>query len=402
MRDKEPLAEKAVPVAAAAAARRAMLPYLVSMIARRTTPPRIPYSLADQLAARVPGYGDIRLYVDAPAHEIAARQDVFLPGCVEGARPAEWLVLSSGGAGGAFGAGVLSGWSEHGDRPRFDLVTGVSAGALIAPFAFIGSEADAALANVFTGASTDRLNRSRSLMSGVFGQSAIPAAPLRELIDGHVDAAFCDRIAARHDQGARLLIVTANLDAQRNVVWDLGAIAASGQPDRVRLMADLLQASASIPAILPPVRIAVIGNGVEFDELHADGGVMSQIYMVPDALWTDPSLARLCPRISTIVNAEIAPSFAVIEQQSIRVAERALASLEKYNLARGVGAIADFARRIGARFRLASIDQAIPAEPHLPFDPVFMAAAFALGRDKGLSGKWENGPPVGTVLLDGQ
>lgn len=399
MRDRNSPTEKAVPTAAAAAARKGMLPAFLAFLTRCMTPTRTRYTLADQLDAKLPGYHDIRFYADMPDRELAAQVGHFVPlGTGANAR-ATWLVLSSGGPAGAFGAGVLTGWSERGDRPRFDLVTGISAGALIAPFAFVGPSADAELAHLFTVASVGQLNRSRSLLAGVFGQGAIPRRPFRALIDAHLSEDLIDRIAARHRAGARLLVVTTNLDAQRSVVWDIGAIAVSDGPDKMRLIGDVLEASASIPAIFPPVRIAVTGNGNSFEEMHADGGAMRQVYLFPDAFRIDACLSGMRPDIYAIVNAELAPSFSVVPQQSIRVAERSLSSLEKSSASRGVAELAEFARQNRATFRVAYIDRTIPADHRIPFDPEFMRRAFALGQGKGRGGEWECGPPVGTGLL---
>ncbi len=392
---------KAIPTAAAAAARKGLLPALLAFLASCTTPARTPYTLADQLNAELPGYPGIRFYADMPDSELAARREHFLPRRSGSGARATWLVLSSGGPGGAFGAGVLTGWSERGDRPKFDLVTGVSAGALIAPFAFVGSSVDGELAHLFTGASVAQLNRSRSLLAGVFGQGALSRRAFRALIDAHISCDLIERIAARHRAGARLLVVTTNLDAQRSVVWDIGAIAISGRPDSIRLIGDVMEASASVPAILPPVRISVTGNGNSFEELHADGGAIRQIYLFPDAFPIDAGLGGMRPDIHVIVNAQLAPSFSVIPQQSIRLAERALSSLEKSSASRGVAELAEFARQNRATFRVAFIDRTIPANHRIPFDPQFMQRAYALGKDKGRSGVWEFGPPIGTDLLEG-
>ena len=400
MRTKRTRAEKGVPTAAAAAARRGMLPTLLAFLARLIAPSRTPYSLADLLQAEVPGYENIRFYADMPQADLRAKRPQFLPQGDASDSRESWLALSSGGAGGAFGAGVLTGWSERGDRPLFDLVTGVSAGALIAPFAFIGSQADRELASLFTGASVAKLNHSQSLLSGVFGQGAIPAKPLRALIDAHVDADLIQRIAARYRAGARLLVVTTNLDAQRNVVWDIGAIACSQRPNRLQLIGDVLEASASLPAIFPPIRIAVNGNGKAFDELHADGGTIRQLYLLPDAYLNSAASDEMRPDIYCIVNSELAPRFSVIPQQSIEIAERALSSLEKSGAARSVAEIAAFARLTKATFRLAFIDRSIPTNRRVPFDPGFMLRAYALGQSKGRAGAWAFGPPVGTDLLE--
>ena len=278
-------------------------------------------------------------------------------------------------------------------------MTGVSAGALLAPFAFVGPAADTELANLFTALSVKQINHSRSLLAGVLGQGAISRKTFRALIEAHVNKDLVDRIAARHRTGARLLAVTTNLDSQRSVVWDIGAIAASGRPDSVRLIGDVLEASASIPAIFPPVRIPVTGDRATFEELHADGGVIRQLYLLPDAFYSNADLDGLRPDIYVIVNAALAPRFSVIPQQSIRIAERALSSLEKSSATQSVTEMAQFARQNRATFRLAYIDRAIPANRHIPFDPGFMRDAFALGQAKGRAGAWEFGPPIGTDLL---
>lgn len=401
MPDRNSSTEKAVSTAAAAAARKGLLPRLLSFLAGWGTPARTPYTLADHLAAKLPGYDDIRFYADMPAADLAAHRGHFLPDPQGADGRATWLALSSGGAGGAFGAGVLTGWSERGDRPQFDLVTGVSAGALIAPFAFVGSSTDGELAHLFTEASVSTLNHSRSLLAGVFGQGAMPRKPFRALIDAHIDTRLIAQIAARHRAGARLLVVTTNLDAQRSVVWDIGAIANTDGPDKVHLIGDVLEASASVPAIFPPVRIAVIGNGKSFEELHADGGAIRQLYLFPDAFPFDAALGNMRPDIFVIVDAALAPSFNVIPQQSIRIAERALSSLEKSSASQSVARLAEFARQNRATFRVAYIDHAIPANKNIPFDPNYMKRAFALGQSKGRGGAWEFGPPLGTALLAG-
>ena len=400
MGDKGGFTDKAVANSAAAAARKGMLPFFLAFLASCATPARTPYTLADQQNAIVPGYQQIRFYADMSAADLAAQRDHFLPRTTGADGRSTWLVLSSGGAGGAFGAGLLTGWSARGDRPQFDLVTGVSAGALLAPFAFVGPAADDDLATLFTEASVAPLNRSRSLLAGVLGQSAISRKPFRALIDAHIDADLIGQIAARHRKGARLLIVTTNLDAERSVVWDIGAIAASNNPDKLRLIRDILEASASIPAIFPPVRISVSGNGTSFQELHADGGAIRQLYLLPDAFYAGADLGGLRPDIFVIVNAELAPSFSVVPQESIRIAERALSSLEKSSAARSVAEMAEFARRNRATFRLVFIDRSIPADRRIPFDPDYMQRAYDLGQTKGRAGAWEFVPPVGTGLLE--
>lgn len=398
MRDDRISSGRALPAAASNAARRGMVPWIFVFLAGCAAPERTPHSLADQDAAEVAGYSDIRFFADLPRAELADFS--FLPvGSGTDGRE-NWLVLSAGGAGGAYGAGVLAGWSERGDRPQFDLVTGVSAGALLAPFAFAGFDKE--ISTLFTGPSVADINRSRSLLAGILGRGAITGNALRKVIDAHLSDALIDEIARRHRAGARLLIVTTNLDAQRSVVWDIGAIAVSQRPDRRKLIGDILEASASIPAIFPPVRIQVTGNGRQFEELHADGGAIRQVYLLPDSVGTSVLPDGRQPDIFVIANAELTPSFSVVPDQSIRVAERALSSLEKSNLAREIIDIAALAQRGGALFRLAFIDRELPIDRRIPFDPAYMRAAYALGHAAGVGGTWAFVPPSGGNLLEGR
>lgn len=144
-----------------------------------------------------------------------------------GAAGDPWLVLSGGGENGAFAAGLLAGWSQAGDRPAFGVVTGVSTGALIAPFAFVGPAADAAL----------RANYTEITAADVFELGGNPTAaltdnwPLKDRIDKSVTPDLLKAVAAEHAKGRRLLIATTQVDAERSTVWDMGAIAtlAAGQ-----------------------------------------------------------------------------------------------------------------------------------------------------------------------------
>ena len=107
------------------------------------------FTAADQAVATVPGFGAVRVWGDAPAERVAR---AVLPASGRAAgRDVNVLALSGGGAGGAFAAGLLDGWTRRGDRPAFDVVTGVSTGALIAPFAFLGPAYDGILAKLYTG-----------------------------------------------------------------------------------------------------------------------------------------------------------------------------------------------------------------------------------------------------------
>lgn len=203
-----------------------------------------------------------------------------------GVRPAslkraDYLAISGGGANGAFGAGFLKGWSKRGNRPEFEVVTGVSTGALAAPFIFLGTKYDTELEKIYTVYGDRDIMRSRGIF-GVFGSALYDNAPLRALISNHVTDDVVDAMAAEYRMGRRLLVQTTNIDAQRPVVWDISAISASQRQDRRDLIVNILLASASIPAVFPPVRLPVhTANGEVYEELHVDGGVSAQVFFAP-------------------------------------------------------------------------------------------------------------------------
>ena len=192
-----------------------------------------------------------------------------------------YLALSGGGSGGAFGAGILTGWTTAGTRPTFDVVSGVSTGALIAPFAFLGSSYDPTLAELYTSGIAETLVRPRPII-GLLGAALSDPAPLRRLVERYVTDDMLRKIAAEHSKGRRLFVVTTNLDAQRTVIWDMGAIAAHGHEQALVLFRNVLIASASIPAVFPPVMIEVTMNGKRFQEMHSDGGATTQLFTAPE------------------------------------------------------------------------------------------------------------------------
>jgi predicted acylesterase/phospholipase RssA len=193
--------------------------------------------------------------------------------------PRHVLALSSGGLYGAYSAGFLSGWSRTGTRPEFDVVTGVSTGALAAPFAFLGPEFDDRLQQLYTGVRAEDVFRVRSWVTIPFKDAVASSAPLQELIDSQINQELMSRLAEEHRKGRRLYIGTTNLDTRRLVVWDMGAIASLPSPQGCRLFRDVILASCSVPGMLPPVMFNVEVDGKLVPEMHVDGGVSSQIFV---------------------------------------------------------------------------------------------------------------------------
>src|ERR1700686_3882841 len=253
-----------------------------------TIAPRNVLPQADAAQIELEGFHNIRFWGDASAREIqaimmadASRTEGRLSFGGEKLPPVSNLLAISGGAeDGAFGAGLLVGWSDAGTRPVFDLVTGVSSGALIAPFAFLGREYDGQLREIFT--KYGRQDIFTYNVPGLLEGSALADdAPLARLIERYVDDAFLQEIANERIKGRVLLIGTTNLDTQRPVLWDMGRIAMSHNPDAIVLFPKILLASATLPGVFPPVRIEVRVGGQSYDELHVDGGVTRQVFIAP-------------------------------------------------------------------------------------------------------------------------
>ena len=289
----------------------------LSLSACATAPARhpLPASLASQavvtgLPADVRSWGDdpegpLRDWLDLPDDQLAA--------CCAGLmdRPHHYLVISSGGDDGAFGAGVLVGWSAAGTRPEFDLVTGVSTGALIAPLAFLGPAYDDRLRDVYTQYAAGDMVESVGVSAALSGDAAMSTAPLRRLIDRYIGDEEVARIAAEGRKGRKLLIGTTNLDAARPVIWDLTRIAASGAPNARQLIGDLILASCSIPGLFPPLLLDVGVGEAHYDELHVDGGVTAQLFIGPNGYDWKRAIGRLRvqgePQVFVIRNARPRP-----------------------------------------------------------------------------------------------
>jgi predicted acylesterase/phospholipase RssA len=214
--------------------------------------------------ASVLGIPNARFYADTQASAMVQealraleRERAAHPASVKEGKlpPANFLAVSGGADDGAFGAGLLNGWTEAGSRPEFKLVSGVSTGALIAPFAFLGPAYDPQLRAVYTDVKPDDIYEERSMVMAVFQDALADTAPLFRLISRHLNGDFVAAIAREYGKGRLLLIGTTNLDVQRPVIWNIGAIAASGKPGAIELIRKILLASAAAPGMFPPVMI---------------------------------------------------------------------------------------------------------------------------------------------------
>jgi hypothetical protein len=317
----------------------------------------------------------------------------------KGRRPVvNFLALSGGGSDGAFGAGVLGGWTASGKRPEFDLVTGVSTGALTAPFAFLGPRYDAALKEVFTQSTTKDIAIMQPVRGLLGGDALASNAPLAKVVAHYVDESFLQEVAAEHRKGRRLLIGTTNLDAERPVIWDMGAIAVSGSPESLELFRTVLLASAAIPAVFPPGFIKVSVDGATYDEMHVDGGATREVFLVPTQFMASKTDGRLgispIRRAYIIRNGHVAPEYKPVKARTLSIAGRAVSSLIK---SQGVGDLYElyvFAKRNGMDYNLAFIPGNFIDTSTQAFDPVYMTKLYDLGYRMAEAGyPWQKTPP---------
>jgi predicted acylesterase/phospholipase RssA len=367
-------------------------------------PARNPLPLELTNEAGVPGVPEARFWGDEwPKFSLEIIEtftdDDFLrhyPGTYN--RPHNYLAISGGGANGAFGAGLLVGWTQAGTRPEFTMVTGISTGALTAPFAFLGSDYDDELKEVYTTISTENVVRKRNIIAAAFGDSMVDTKPLREMIASYFNADIIEAIAREHKRGRRLFIGTANLDASRSVIWNIGAIAVSDYPRKLELIHDVLQASSAIPVAFPPVMIPVEANGVPYDEMHVDGGTSSQVFVYPAAIdWkvvAGKLKAQGKPRVFVVRNSFLDPDYRGVKRSILPIGVRTIDSLIR---TQGIGdlyQIYSLCIRDGNDFNLAYIPADFTEEPTESFDPVYMGKLFNLGYQMARAGyPWEKYPP---------
>ena len=331
-------------------------------------------------------------FVDSWAREKAFRHVEALP-------PTAYLALSGGGDKGAFSAGFLNGWTKEGSRPEFKLVTGVSTGALIAPFAFLGPAYDKDLTAMYTGVSEKDIAAKRFFYS-VFLQDALSdTTPLAELLKVHVTQSLLDAIAAEYAKGRLLYIGTTNLDARRPVVWNVTKIAATGRPEAIELIRKIMLASAAIPGAFPPVMFDVEAQGKRYEEMHVDGGATTQVFVY----WAGVDLRKLAEehsavrerQIYALVNARLDPEWGEVERRTLPITFMAIDTLIQYQTIGDLYRIYSITQRDGTKLNVAYI----PADFHAPhtadFDPAFMRQLYDFGFAEAAAGyQWLTEPPL--------
>ena len=313
-------------------------------------------------------------------------------------RPHHYLAISGGGANGSFGAGLLVGWTAAGNRPEFTLVTGISTGALAAPFAYLGPAYDTQLREMYTQYSTKDLVVIRNILSAITGYSFADTKPLKNLIAKYFNQDIMEAIATEYKKGRALWIGTTNLDAKRPVIWNIGAIAASGQPEALDLIHKVILASAAIPGAFPPVLIKVEAEGNLYDEMHVDGGTASQIFLYPAGLdWTrvtDKLEVKGVPHAYIIRNSFLDPEWETVKPKIMPIAGESINSLIR---TQGIGDMYRIylnCQRDGIDYNLAYIPDHFDRKTTETFDPVYMGKLFELGYQMAKDGyPWDKGPP---------
>jgi hypothetical protein len=313
--------------------------------------------------------------------------------------PAAFLAVSGGGENGAFGAGLLCGWYDSGTIPVFKLATGVSTGAMIAPFAFLGGSYYERLRTLYTTITPSDVLEKRGIFGALFSDALADTTPLLRLIARYCDQRMLADIADAYRKGRILLIGTTNLDEQRPVIWNIGAIAASGRPGALDLVHKILLASAAIPGAFPPVMIDVEAAGRKYQEMHVDGGAVVQTFLYPPdiSLRADlrlPEFRR--ERIAYIIrNGRLDPHSVDVERRLLSITGRTISTMIHYSGYNDIIRIYATTRRDGVGYNLAFIETDFLEYEHEQFDPAYMKALFDYGYARGRAGyRWRKAPPI--------
>ena len=354
-----------------------------------------PRNALPQAAAQIEpeGFHHIRYWGDEASPDAAASNAAMRDTAEQsvtriGRRQLNFLAISGGAEDGAFGAGLLAGWGDAGDRPVFDMVTGVSSGALIAPFVFLGRERDGQLREIFTKYGRKDIF-AFNVPSLLEGAALVDNSPLANLIAKYIDAEFLREVARERSKGRVLLIGTTNLDAQRPVLWDMGRIAASDNPEALGLFRKVLLASATLPGVFAPVRIKVRVGGKDYDELHVDGGVTRQVFISPSILHLVSAKGNRKTdeaRLFVIRNGRIDPKWEPVNENVLSVTQRSLSTLIKNQSIGDLYRIYSIAKLNGIEFNLASVPSDFDVQTDEPFDQKYMKALFDRAYEMGNHG----------------
>jgi hypothetical protein len=340
--------------------------------------------------------GDINLitkeFVNSWAVEKAYLHTQELP-------PTSYLAISGGGDNGAFTAGFLNGWTKAGTRPEFKIVTGVSTGALIAPFAFLGPAYDGVLKSLYVNVSPKDIVTERGFYSILLKDAMNDSTPLWQLLEAHVTQQMVDAIGAEYAKGRLLFLATTNLDARRPVIWNITKIAASRRPEALNLVRKIMLASASIPGAFPPVMFNVEANGKTFEEMHVDGSTTAQVFVY----WTGVQLKKIAEesgaerarKVYVLCNARLDPEWGEVERRTLPITLQAIVTMIEYHVIGDLFRIYDVTKRDGTDFNLAYIPASFRFAHTTQFDTAYMRQLYAYGFEQAAAGyQWVKRPPT--------
>jgi hypothetical protein len=350
---------------------------------RLPTRPRSPDSPPPAGRGDPVGFHNVRLSASEAHEALTEAADRIAPPRMPWARePINILAISGGAAGGAFGAGLLVGLTKVGRRPGFAVVTGISTGALIAPFAFLGPDWDERLTRAFTGGMAQRRLGLLGLVPGRRAGLYRPEA-LDGLIEPFIDTSLLAAVAAAHAEGRRLFVGTTDLDRQQASVWDLGAIATQGQAEgrgeaALALFRTILAASASLPGLFPPRLIACESDGEIYHEMHVDGGVATPLFVLPDALlrWKQVGRRLRGGRVHIIVNMVLEPGPLSTPDNAAAVAIRSFDTMLRFSYRQAISVVAAFCAGADLPLDVASVPATSSIGNGLSFDTTAMRATF--------------------------
>jgi len=361
--------------------------------------------------AEIPGFADVRAWSGRISEDFQAdfvqsvrdeRHGEF-PTDGNGIPIYEGLALSGGGSNGAFGAGFLYGWSQTGLRPDFKLVTGISTGALIAPFAYLGSDFDEQLKEVYTTITSENILQRRNVFSILFkSESLAKTDPLTQLIEKHINEDTLRAVAERHDRGHRLYIGTTHMDAQHLIVWNMGLIAKRQSLEALDLFREVMLASASIPVAFPPVLIEVEIDGKLHDEMHADGGTLTQVFFYSGTLDIGAGRREVYGDdfqpsgggVYIIRNGQVQPEPIQVDRNLAAISSRAVDTMIKTAVVGDLYRIFAFARRDDIGFNYTGIPDDYEPQSTGLFDQAEMNRLFQIGYQLGMSSNpWRSTPP---------
>ena len=311
--------------------------------------------------------------------------------------PTSYLAISGGGDNGAFTVGFLNGWTKAGTRPQFKLVTGVSTGALIAPFAFLGPDYDETLKSFYTNISRKDLVKDRIFYSVFLEDAMADTTPLYQLLKRKVTQKMVDAIAAEYAKGRLLLVETTNLDARRPVIWNVTKIAASGQPGALDLIQKIMLASASIPGAFPPVMFNVEANGKTLEEMHVDGSTTAQMFAYAGIQMKKLAEMHGAQRERTLYilcNARLDPQWGEVERRTLSITFKAIETLLEYHVIGDIYRIYAITNRDGTDFNLAYIPETFRVPRTRQFDTAYMRQLYEFGFAQAAAGyHWAKQPP---------